>query len=126
MKQDLERRCSYYINRLDGHDSVAALDSLMELPDAAVPILMELYRDEPRVDVKRDIVHSIWQHRNLESLDWLLGVLVKEDAEAIWQEALDGIITLKGAYALSQLEVSCPRKSFSISEAIELLEDGYA
>ena len=51
---------------------------------------------------------------------------MKEDAEAIWQEALDGIITLKGAYALSQLEVSCPRKSFSISEAIELLEDGYA
>ncbi len=126
METELKALCCRYVDKLKGKDSESALHTLMELPNKAIPILMELYRSQDSQEIKQDIVHSIWQHRDQDALLWLIGILEKEESELIWQEALDGIITLKGTRELAKISTKNPEKAFSIQEAIELIEDGYA
>lgn len=122
MESELEALCRHYIDQLEGENAENALHSMMELPTEALSILMSFYRTQESHLKKRDIVHSIWQHRDKDTLGFLLGILEKEENESIWQETLDGIIALKGSSELLQLKIKESRKASSIREAIEFIE----
>tara|TARA_R110002073_G_scaffold332805_1_gene519350 strand:+ start:562 stop:942 length:381 start_codon:yes stop_codon:yes gene_type:complete len=126
MTQDLKYRCKHYVNQLGIEGSSDALHALIELPNDAIPILMCLYYEQHDSGIRGDIVHSIWQHRCQDSKDWLLEILKNEEHEEIWQEALDGLMTLGVKHELSSISIDSPRKTRFIKEAIELLEQGYA
>ncbi|MCP5078492.1 MAG: hypothetical protein GY951_10620, partial [Psychromonas sp.] len=48
------------------------------------------------------IVHAIWQHRDSSTISFL-SKLLSSDTEVLWQEALDGLITIGGNDSLLAL-----------------------
>ena len=73
---------------------------------------------------RQDILHAIWQHRDIDALEFLVGIVRNSDSELIWQEAIDGILALRDKASLEIMDLPCPKKMHSINEAIELLETG--
>ena len=121
MKHEMEKRCRHYLALLERDDGEDALHSLMELPIDALPVLRQLYLPESSDIRKKAIVHSISQHRDINSIGFLISVLVNEDDEEIWQESLDGLIALAASEQLSSVLVNSPKKAASIKEAIQLI-----
>ena len=123
--EDLDEVVRYYIDMLQTVNGESALHSLMELHFDCTECLKKAYFRESNPDIKQLIVHAIWQYRDRRLLNFLLDVLEHEDTESVWQEALDGIITLRETGLLESLKDVSQKKQNCISEAITLINRSY-
>ncbi|MDR3637689.1 MAG: HEAT repeat domain-containing protein [Isosphaeraceae bacterium] len=85
-----------------GHHE-AALHGLMELGENALPGLVDAYRTEPNPAVRALIVEVVWQLRTHASIAFL-DEAIQDPAAEVWQQALDGLVTLASAESLHVLE----------------------
>lgn len=92
----------------------AAFHGLLELGDAVLPLLGEVYRGEPDPAVRSLLVEVIWQLRSPSSLD-VLGEALQDPAPEVWRQALDGLVTLASPESLRILESA--RDGLAVSDA---------
>jgi hypothetical protein len=109
---------AYYLERYRAGDEETAFFGLIELEAAAVPDLIAAYRSEAEVSVKEFLVEVIWQFR-LPSTISFLGEALRDPEPAIWKEALDGLVALRSAAALSELEAAKTSKVCTAGDADE-------
>lgn len=125
---ELAEYVAYWLERLEGRDSAQALDSLEETSSDAIPLLVDAYHRETDNTRRATIVRLVWQHRDSASLPFLVAAL-REDHERIWQQALDGLVTLGDRGGLEALvaERASPsvseKKAEWIDEAIEQIRE---
>ncbi|MCU0914204.1 MAG: HEAT repeat domain-containing protein [Planctomycetes bacterium] len=79
-----------------------AFFGLLEMGHAVLPELMAVFRAERDVQVRAFLVEVIWQHRQSSAIS-LLGEALRDPEPAVWQEALDGLVTLVSPAALEVL-----------------------
>ncbi len=128
MGSEIEEIVTHYVKELNGSNSENAIHSLMETPNDAIPFLITKFNEEISTDNQVSIVHAIWQHRDSSTIPFLSNLLGSE-AEALWQEALDGVIAIGGKDSLLALNKAKQVLSASnvkvrfINEAIGLINE---
>lgn len=105
---DIESEIFRYVEQLRGTNSEDAFFALLHLDDKHLPALMNAYYQQSDVATKAHLVEIIWQHRQPEILPFLLETL-QHQHEAIWKNALDGLVTIGGANSLNLLETERSR-----------------
>jgi len=94
---------------------------LLDEGDEILPRLEAQYLRESSPEHRAAIVHNIWERRHPASLA-LLACALSDPAEIVWQEALNGIVTLGGEEAKAVLRAALltadPQKTEWINEAI--------
>jgi HEAT repeat protein len=110
---NLAEYVAYWVERLEGPDSARAFHSLEETNSDVIPFLVDAYHREKSNTRRAAIVELVWQHRDSAALPFLAAAL-REDHERIWQQALDGLVTLGDEDALDALVTE--RASLSVSE----------
>jgi hypothetical protein len=101
----LERYVADYLDLMREGRAEDALCGLIEAGAAVVPVLIDAFAREENRDIRAEIVHCIWQHRRPETIMFLAATL--RDAEpGVWQEALDGLVTIGGRDAIGALEAA--------------------
>ncbi len=98
----MKEYADYYIKRLKGPDSDDAYYSLIEADDGIIPILIERFRSEKDSAIRSELVEIIWQHRNLDTVEFLSEAL-EDTAPQVWKNALDGLVALAGPKAMQVL-----------------------
>ena len=93
------------IDRFRRGDEDGALHGLIELPDDALPELIDCFRSETLAPVRALLVKALWERRDRSILPFLAEALQDRDEE-VWQEALDGLVTLASADALAVLQTA--------------------
>ena len=124
----LEEKVNYYIERLDGEDSVNAFHSLIQLPASVVPIIIRRYNLEDDIEFKSKLIEVIWQIRD-ESCKEFLYECFDDNEDEIWEEALNGIVALASSEDVEKLELKrnglskIDPKYKRIDEAAEFISD---
>lgn len=94
-----EELFQYYMSRIMDEDSFFAL---LEAGDDILLKLEAHYSKESSQEHRRMIVRIVWEHRNTNSLGFLARAL-SDPSDMVWQEALNGIVTIGGEDAGEQL-----------------------
>lgn len=85
----------------DGQDD-EAFHGLLELDNCCLPDLVTAFRLSTDSSIRVLLLEVIWQHRDPTQIP-LLGGLLFDDDEEIWQEAMDGLVTLACSASLQGL-----------------------
>lgn len=101
---------SALIEQFRGGDEDSALHGLIELPNEALPDLIEHFRAESLAPVRALLVKAIWEHREPATIPFLAEAL-KDNDEEVWQEALDGLVSFGSAEALAVLQAASDNRS---------------
>jgi hypothetical protein len=101
--QGMESEIFRYIEQLRGANSEDAFFALLHLDDKYLPTLINAYHQKSDIATKAHLVEIIWQHRKPDTLPFLVEALHHQH-EAIWKNALDGIVTIGGTDSLNLLE----------------------
>ena len=104
----------YYLQRLEEENSFFAL---IEAGAEILPLLEAQFSIESSPQRRRIITRIIWEYRAPSSLAFLASVLYDPD-ESVWQEALNGIITIGGEAAVAVLRAELPTSSLYKNEYI--------
>ena len=91
------------VDKFLGGDEDHALHGLIELPNEALPDLIEHFRAESLAPVRALLIKAIWEHREPATIPFLAEALQDRDEE-VWQEALDGLVALASREGLGVLE----------------------
>lgn len=97
----------HYLTVLDGADGQAADDawhSLRELGPVALPLLHEEYYSIDDFVKRIAIIQIVSQWRTQESLRFLAACL-RDPHPDVWKAALDGVVSIGGPGAHSELQV---------------------
>jgi len=113
------------VARLGGPGGENAYHRLIEADDAIIPLLVDAFRREQDPAIRAQLVEVIWQHRLLQTVDFLAEAL--DDADpGVWKSALDGLVALGGPRARGVLKAARqhadPERVVWIDEAIEQIE----
>ena len=84
---------------------------LLEEKDEIIPELIAAFRGESDSAVREFLVEVIWQHRNPSAIGFL-GEALRDEADRVWKQALDGLVTLGSRAALDELR-SAREKPFA-------------
>ena len=118
-----EELFQHYISRITDEDSFFAL---LEARDDILPMLEAQYQKEASQKLRTIIVRIIWEHRNKNSLVFLAHAL-SDPSDMVWQEALNGIVTIGGEHAKEQLRIALrtanSNKANWIVEALDQMKD---
>ena len=127
----MDDQIKYYVEQMR-KGKIDAFFPLMELEDGAVPLLIDTYYRERDLEIRTTLIEAIWQHREVDTLDFLADVL-QDDTFEIWEEALDGIVATGRERGLKVLAVEkarllafqkLPKKRVEwVEEAIDQLTD---
>jgi hypothetical protein len=126
----LEKRVSGLVEQLHGRAGDRALCNLISLGTAAIPLVAALYDRESQPRRRATIVHAVWEFRDSSALP-ALATALRDPDDRVWEEALDGIVTIGSPVALEVLEAARPAVgTFSdaevrrqwIDEAVEQLK----
>jgi len=79
------------------------------MPGDAISGIIDAFRVEARSDVRAFLVKAAWERREPAVLPFLAQALT-DDAEEVWQEALDGLVANASAEALKILQSARSRK----------------
>jgi hypothetical protein len=91
-----------------------AFFGLIDADPAIIPALISAFRAESGVEARAFLVEVVWQRRLPSTIPFLAEVL--HDAEpAVWQEAMDGLVTLALPEALAALR-SARRRPFTVQQ----------
>lgn len=108
----------YYIDRLWEEDSFFAL---IEAGEGILPRLETQFHQETRPAHRAALIEIIWYYRNTKSLA-ILAEALADASEPVWQEALNGLVTIGGEGAQELLRAALPaadkNKQEWINEAI--------
>ncbi len=94
----------YHLQRLTEEDSFSRL---IEAGDEILPKLEVQFRLESSPTRRAALTNVIWEHRNASSLPFLAHAL-DDPCECVWQQALDGLITIGGEEAKESLCAALP------------------
>jgi hypothetical protein len=72
-------------------DKENAFFDLIEVPGDAISGIIDAFRVEARSDIRAFLVKAAWERRDPAVLPFLAQALT-DDAEEVWQEALDGLV----------------------------------
>ena len=122
---------SALIEQFRNGDEEAALSGLIALPEASLPALLDSFRTEPHGAIRALLVKALWERRDASVIPFL-GEALRDGEEEVWQEALDGLVTLASPQALAVLqaaqtappnnEESARRFQLWLGEAIEQIQ----
>jgi hypothetical protein len=101
--QGLREFVSYNVERLSGPEWEQAYHSLIEAEPAVIPLLIEAFRKAVSSGLRATIVEVVWQFRRPETIEFLAAAFQESDPP-IWQQALDGSVTIGGAEALRVMQ----------------------
>jgi len=79
-----------------------AFFALIELKGDVLPAIVAVFRSEPHPDIRALLIKAAWERREDAVLP-LLAEALNDDAEEVWQEALDGLVAFAGEHALEIL-----------------------
>ena len=129
---DVVRIVAYYLEQLRKDEGDDPEMSLIEADHAVVPLLEAEFSVERDPQVRRKLIHIIWQHRLPTSVSILEEAIADSDP-AVWKEALDGLVTLGSREAREVLKNTLNRSvhhphrpaDFSswVEEAIQQIDD---
>ena len=94
---------SVLIEKFRGGDEDGALQGLTELSNDELPALIEYFRAESLAPIRALLVKAVWERRDPSVIPFLAEALQDHDEE-VWQEALDGLVTLASPDALAVLQ----------------------
>lgn len=93
----------FYLERYrDGQDD-EAFHGLLELDHCCLPNLVTAFRSSTDSSIRVVLLNVIWEHRDPTQIP-LLGELLFDDDEEIWQEAMDGLVTLACTESVEALQ----------------------
>src|SRR6266404_4178549 len=72
-------------------DTENAFFELIEMTDDVLPAIVDIFRGEPQPHVRAFLVKAAWERREDAVIPFLAEAL-NDDAEEVWQEALDGLV----------------------------------
>lgn len=90
LKELMERN----LPRMDGPDREEALREFRELPKFVVPTLIEMYEASDDAHRRGKLVETIWEIRDPDCLNFLFNCLMEAQEREVWDQALNGIVTL--------------------------------
>lgn len=124
-------KVSYCLEQFRQSDSKSAFFGLIESDKSVIPELISIFRTEQDDKVREFIVEVVWQHRDPSVISFL-GEALQDHSAAVWQQAIDGLVTLASSAALTQLQTARTRRFVLeadaedfrswIDEAIEQIE----
>lgn len=97
------------IEKFRSGDEDDALHGLIELPGDALPELINRFRSESLGPIRALLVKAIWERRARSVIPFLDEALQDGDEE-VWQESLDGLVTLASPEALAVLQSARTRR----------------
>jgi HEAT repeat protein len=97
------------IEKFRSGDEDAAFHGLIELPNDTLPAVIDYFRMEPLGAIRALLVKAIWERRDPSAVSFLAEAL-QDHEEEVWQEALDGLVTLASSEALNVLQSAKTRR----------------
>jgi HEAT repeat protein len=94
-----------YLDWARSGNHAAALQSLIDLGETAIPRLVNAYRAEADPAIRALIVEVVWRLRAHASIEFL-GEALQDPAQEVWKQALDGLVTLASPQSLRILEAA--------------------
>jgi len=86
-----------------------AFFALLEMDHGVLPELIAAFRAEPDHQVRAFIVEVVWQHRQPSVIPFL-GEALCDSEPAVWQQAMDGLVSLGSPAALGVLRSARTRQ----------------
>jgi HEAT repeats len=124
----VEAKIREIVEQIRRSKSENAFFALIEMTGDVLPAIAAVFHGEPQPIVRAFLVKAAWERRDAAVLPMLAEAL-NDDAEAVWQEALDGLVAFAGTNALSILvrarsrefadEASAKRFHLWLEEAIQ-------
>src|SRR5262249_46350266 len=90
----MDDQIPFYVPQIYESNHEGAFFALIHLDDALVPQLIDAYRQQLDIRVRATLVETIWQHRLLDTVGFLVETLRDNEAD-IWRKALDGIVAIQ-------------------------------
>lgn len=90
------------VEKFRSGDEESAFFELLEMPGDALPAMTDIFRTERLPEIRAFLVKVAWARRDQAALP-LLSEALNASEEEIWQEALDGLVTLSSQEALDVL-----------------------
>jgi len=97
-------------------DDETAFFELVEMPGDVITGIIEVFHAEPRADVRAFLVKAAWERRE-ETVIPFLAEALNNNAEEVWQEALDGLVAFSSPASLKILRSARSRKFTEETEA---------
>lgn len=126
---------THYLELFRRGDTDNAFHGLLELDRNILPELMASARAQQDIRVREFLVRVIWQHREPTVIPFL-GEMLFDSEPQVWQQALNGLVTLASPASLEVLRAARTRsfpteraaKEFRrwLEEAIEQAEAGFS
>jgi hypothetical protein len=91
-----QETADYYLLKSQSGDLGSAFFGLIDCEHAVLPQLQDAYRSEKDWSVRDLLVEAVWQHRQQSSVPFLFEAL-QDGHEAVWMQALDGLVALASA-----------------------------
>jgi len=91
----------------DDRDGV--FHALLEMGDEVIPDMIDVFRDEKNVKVRAFLVELVWQNRQQTTIPFLTEAL-NDPEPMVWEQALDGLVTLASQPALDALRDARKRR----------------
>ncbi len=89
------------VKKLHGGDEENAFLELIELPGEVLPAIVDFFHVETEPPIRAFLIKAAWE-RGDDSAIPLLAEALNDDAEEVWQEALDGLVAFA---CLNTLEI---------------------
>lgn len=99
----------HYLKMLRRGETEDAFHGLLELDTSVVPELIEAFRKERNAGLREFLVEVIWEYREASAIPFL-GEALLDPEPCIWQEALNGLVTLASPAALDALRAARTRE----------------
>ena len=106
-----------YLDQFRRGDTDNAFHGLLELDRDVLPELMADARTEPDIRIREFLVGVIWQYRDPSVIPFL-GDMLSDSEPRMWQQALNGLVTLASPASLEVLRAARTR-SFPTPQASE-------
>ena len=84
-------------------DEESAFFALLELTGDVVPALIEIFRAEQAIEVRAFLVKAAWERRD-DAVIPFLDEALRDSAEEVWQQALDGLVAFASPQSLQILQ----------------------
>jgi hypothetical protein len=104
------------VEKFRAGDTENAFIELIEIPGDVLLAILEVFRAETASLVRAFLVKAAWERRNDAVLPMLAEAL-NDDAEEVWQEALDGLVAFASENTLEILVQARSRKFASEDNA---------
>ena len=124
-------KIDFYLERYCDGKGDDAFHGLLELDKSCLPDVAKAFRSITDSSIRALLLEVIWQHREPTYIS-LLAEALFDDAQEVWQESMDGLVTLACSESLEALQQArersfddeCSQRNFHkwLDEAISQTE----